>query len=173
MRGFHGVVFQASRQDVCGGIELRGATEWMNPESGVVSVADRAPPHGPAAGPPSGPSPGRVCAPATRFSSSGAPRRVPAAIALKERTALRATGARRPIPMTRRRRGAAGSRRRGRRYGLWLHMRSQGSLWRRRGVRRNHHQDRSEGSLRTRSKHLSGRHQGVRRRNGGRPPHPP
>jgi hypothetical protein len=38
-----------------GGLQLRGATEWMNPEhlfsSGVVSVADRRPPHGPAAGP--------------------------------------------------------------------------------------------------------------------------
>ena len=35
------------RKDVCGGLQLRGATEWMNPEhlfsSGVVSVADRAP----------------------------------------------------------------------------------------------------------------------------------
>jgi hypothetical protein len=35
------------RLDVCGGLQLRGATEWMNPEhlfsSGVVSVADRAP----------------------------------------------------------------------------------------------------------------------------------
>jgi hypothetical protein len=39
--------------------------------------------------------------------------------------------------------------------------------------RRNDHEHRPEGSLRTRSKHLSGRHQGVRRRNGGRQPHPP
>jgi putative ABC transport system substrate-binding protein len=48
--------------------------------------------------------------------------------------ALRAAGARRPIPMTPRRRGAAGSRRQGRRCGLWLHMR-RGSLWRRRRCR--------------------------------------
>jgi Rhodopirellula transposase DDE domain len=39
--------------------------------------------------------------------------------------------------------------------------------------RRNDHEDRPEGSLRTRSKHLSGRHQGVRRRNGCRQPYPP
>ncbi len=39
-------------------------------------------------------------------------------------TALRVAGARRPIPMTRRRRGTAGSRSRPRRCGLWLHTRS-------------------------------------------------
>jgi hypothetical protein len=39
--------------------------------------------------------------------------------------------------------------------------------------RRNDNEDRSEGSLRTRSKHLSGWHQGVRHRNGCRQPHTP
>jgi hypothetical protein len=44
---FMGSSFRRRRKDVCGGLQLRGATEWMNPEhlfsSGVVSVADRAP----------------------------------------------------------------------------------------------------------------------------------
>jgi ATP dependent DNA ligase domain len=46
---------------MCGGLQLRGATEWMNPEhlfsSGVVSVADRAPRTDQQPAPPSGPSP--------------------------------------------------------------------------------------------------------------------
>ena len=54
--------FRRRRKDVWG-LQLRGATEWTNPEhlfsSGVVSVADRAP-HGPAAGPAIRPQPGRV-----------------------------------------------------------------------------------------------------------------
>jgi hypothetical protein len=63
MLGFHGVVFQASSSSgcVCGGLQLRGATEWMNPEhlfsSGVVSVADRAPRTDQQPALPSGPSP--------------------------------------------------------------------------------------------------------------------
>ena len=39
---FMGSSFRRRRKDVCGGLQLRGATEWMNPEhlfsSGVVSV---------------------------------------------------------------------------------------------------------------------------------------
>jgi hypothetical protein len=46
---------------MCGGLQLRGATEWMNPEhlfsSGVVSVANRAPRTDQQPAPPSGPNP--------------------------------------------------------------------------------------------------------------------
>ena len=58
---FMGSSFRRRRQDVCGGLQLRGATEWMNPEhlfsSGVVSVADRAPRTDQQPALPSGPSP--------------------------------------------------------------------------------------------------------------------
>jgi hypothetical protein len=58
---FMGSSFRRRRQDVCGGLQLRGATEWMNPEhlfsSGVVSVADRAPRTDKQPALPSGPSP--------------------------------------------------------------------------------------------------------------------
>jgi hypothetical protein len=56
------LVFQASSSgSVCGGLQLRGATEWDEPEhlfsSGIVSVADRAPRTDQQLAPPSGPSP--------------------------------------------------------------------------------------------------------------------
>jgi hypothetical protein len=58
---FMGSSFRRRRKDVCGGLQLRGATEWMNPEhlfsSGVVSVADRAPRTDQQPAPPSGPNP--------------------------------------------------------------------------------------------------------------------
>ena len=67
---FMGSSFRRRRKDVCGGLQLRGATEWDEPGTFIFEWCCQRcgprPPHGPAAGPAIRPQPGRVSPGVTR-----------------------------------------------------------------------------------------------------------
>jgi len=62
--------FRRRRQEVCVGLQLRGATEWDEPGTFIFELCCQRcgprPPHGPAAGPAIRPQPGRVSPGVTR-----------------------------------------------------------------------------------------------------------